>query len=250
MERHGWSIQSNVKSVSFSTNHWLVCIPSECQIANQCILETWSIRSICARIYCELGFVPISRISPVCSRGSVFAKIGGDGATGLLIDPTQTYFGSLLRIMVDQPLYFKATRTTLTTASVGELTYPLRVTLLVCRVSKIILSSWRKSTVKQYNVYFEKWSTFCYQDKVISCVTMFRYFWIFFMIYVPRATGYSSLNTARSAISALYSTDKTDVGQNTAKHPLISHFLEGCLMRSPRLRNFTKCGPWNKYLPI
>ena len=126
-----WSIQSNVKGVSFSTNHWLVCIPSECQIANQCILETWSIRSICASIYCELGFVPISRISPVCSLGSVFAKIGGDGATGLLIDPTQSYFGSLLRIMVDQPLYFKATRTTLTTAAVGELTYPLRVTLLV-----------------------------------------------------------------------------------------------------------------------
>ena len=77
MEHHGWSIQSNVKSVSFSTNHWFVSIPSECQIANLCILETWSIHSICGRIYYGLGFAPILRIFPVYSRGSMFAKKSG-----------------------------------------------------------------------------------------------------------------------------------------------------------------------------
>ena len=84
--------------------------------------------------------------------------------------PTQRYFGSLLGMLVDQPLYFKETRTTLTSPSVGELTYPLRVTLLVGRVSgnalssagfstevaDVILSVQRKSTVEQYNVYLEK----------------------------------------------------------------------------------------------
>ena len=61
--------------------------------------------------------------------------------------PTQRYFGSLFSMLVDQPLYFKATRTTLTNPSVGELTYPLRVTLSVCRVSGNALSSagfWQK----------------------------------------------------------------------------------------------------------
>ena len=68
MERHGWCIQSSVKSVSFSANHWFVCI------ADLSILEIWSVRSICGRIYCELGFAPILRISPADSQGSVFAK--------------------------------------------------------------------------------------------------------------------------------------------------------------------------------
>ena len=45
--------------------------------------------------------------------------------------------------------------------------------------------------------------------------------------------GYSSLNTARSAISALYSTDKTDIGQNIGKHPLICRFLKGVFNEIP-----------------
>ena len=76
--------------------------------------------------------------------GWCFQKIRGDGATGLLILPmwpTQSYFGSLLRMLVDQPHYFKTTRTTLTNPLVGELACLLRVTLLVCRVSRNPLSS-------------------------------------------------------------------------------------------------------------
>ena len=83
---------------------------------------------------------PFYVFPPFILVGRCLQKIRGDWATGLLIVPmwpTQSYFGSLLRMLVDQPLYFKATRTTLTNPSVGELTCPLRVTLLVCRVSKI-----------------------------------------------------------------------------------------------------------------
>ena len=107
-----------------------------------------------------------------------FQKSRGDGATGLLIVPkwlSLSYFVSLLSMLVAQLLFFKATRTTLMNPSVRELIYTLRVALLVYRVSDnplssasfstqvadVSLSSWRKSTVKQYNVYLEKWSTFC-----------------------------------------------------------------------------------------
>lgn len=155
MQCHGWSIQSNVKSVSFSTNHWFVCI------ADLCILETWSVRSMCGRIYCELAFAPNLRISLVYSRGSVFAKNSRWWGYRAFDCPYVAYsklFGSLLSMLVDQPLYFKATRTTLTNPSVGELTYPFRVTLLVWRVSgnplssagfstevaDVTLSAWRK----------------------------------------------------------------------------------------------------------
>ena len=110
---------------------------------------------------------PFYAFPPFVLVGGCLQKIPGDGATGLLIVPmwpTQSYFGSSLSMLVDQPRYFKATRT-----------YPLRVTLSVSRVSgnplssaefrqrfaNVTLSSWRKSTFKQYNVYLEKWSTFC-----------------------------------------------------------------------------------------
>ena len=83
---------------------------------------------------------PFYAFHPFIPVGRCLEKVRGDGATGLLIVPmwpTQSYFDSLLKMLVDLPLYFKETRTTLTNPSVEELTYPLRVTLLVCRVSKI-----------------------------------------------------------------------------------------------------------------
>ena len=54
--------------------------------------------------------------------------------------------------------------------------------------------------------------------------------------------GYSSLNTARSAISALYSADKTDVGQNIGKHPFICRFLKGVFDEIPPTPKFQACG--------
>ena len=87
---------------------------------------------------------PFYAFPPFILVGRCLQKVRGDGATGLLIVPTwptQSYFGSLLSMLVDQPRYFKATRKTLTNPSLGELTYPLRVTLLVRRESGNPLSS-------------------------------------------------------------------------------------------------------------
>ena len=33
--------------------------------------------------------------------------------------------------------------------------------------TNIICSSWRKTTLKQYEVYFKKWSSFCHREKLI-----------------------------------------------------------------------------------
>ena len=87
---------------------------------------------------------PFYAFPPFFLVGRCLQKVRGNGATGLLIVPTwptQSYFGSLLSMLVDQPRYFKATRKTLTNPSLGELTYPLRVTLLVRRESGNPLSS-------------------------------------------------------------------------------------------------------------
>ena len=85
---------------------------------------------------------PFLRISPVYSRES--QKIRGDGATGLLIIPmwpTQSYFGSF---NVGRPatlLQDNQDNADESFSAVGELTYLLRVTILVCRVSGNPLSS-------------------------------------------------------------------------------------------------------------
>ena len=55
--------------------------------------------------------------------------------------------------------------------------------------------------------------------------------------------SYSSLNTARSAIPALFSTDKTDISQNIGKHPLICRFLKGVFNEIPPTPNFEEVWP-------
>lgn len=59
---------------------------------------------------------------------------------------------------------------------------------------------------------------------------------------------YSSLNTVRSAISALYSIDKTDVGQNIGKHPLICRFLNSVFNVIPPTPKFQEVWPVKQVL--
>lgn len=59
---------------------------------------------------------------------------------------------------------------------------------------------------------------------------------------------YSSLNTVRSAISALYSIDKTDVGQNIGKHPLICRFLNSVFNEIPPTPKFQEVWPVKQVL--
>ena len=64
--------------------------------------------------------------------------------------------------------------------------------------------------------------------------------------------GFSSLfiplNTARSAISALYSINKTDFGQNIRKHPLIYPFLKGVFNEIPPTPKFQEVWPVEQIL--
>ena len=131
-------------------------------------------------------------------------------------------FGSLLSMLVDHILFFKATRTTSASFST--------------QIADVSLSPWRKSTVKQYNVYLEKWSTFCLSRQshfmrapvslILGCVDD---------LYT-KGYGYSSLNT-------LYNIDKTDNGQKIGKHPLICRFLKDVFNESPPTPKFQEVWP-------
>ena len=118
----------------------------------------------------------------------------------------------------------------------------VRQSLVDCGISTevadVILSSWRKSTFKQYNVYNEKWSTFCLSRQSHFIRGPVQLILDFLHDLYTKGYGYSSLNTARSAISALYTIDKTDVGQNIGKHQLIRRFMKGVFNEIPPTPKF------------
>ncbi|XP_068714943.1 uncharacterized protein [Montipora foliosa] len=60
--------------------------------------------------------------------------------------------------------------------------------------------------------------------------------------------SHSSLNTARSAISALCTADNTDVSQNIGKHPLICRFLKGVFNEIPPIPKFQEVWPVEQVL--
>ncbi|XP_068723943.1 uncharacterized protein [Montipora capricornis] len=116
------------------------------------------------------------------------------------------------------------------------------------QVANVIMSSWRSSIVKQYDVFLDKWSTFClsrqnsFMRAPVSLVLDFLH-----DLY-DKGYSYSSLNTARSAISALCTADNTDVSQNIGKHPLICRFLKGVFNEIPPIPKFQEVWPVEQVL--
>ncbi|CAB4039512.1 Hypothetical predicted protein, partial [Paramuricea clavata] len=91
-----------------------------------------------------------------------------------------------------------------------------------------IMHSWRDSTHKQYGNYINKWLQFCVQGSydplhpTIKCVLMFLH-----SLY-NKGISYSSLNTARSAISNLcFTSDMDSHHVPIGKHFLICRYLKG-----------------------
>ena len=94
----------------------------------------------------------------------------------------------------------------------------------------IILLSWRGGTKKQYDGYIKKWQVFCSEwgtDPVHATVeTVLE----FLTELYKSGIGYSAINTARSALSAIVNLpDKSPVGQ----HPLVRRFLKGVFQSRP-----------------
>jgi len=128
---------------------------------------------------------------PFVLVGRCLQKIRIDGATGILIAPmwpTQTFFVSLLSMLVETPRYFQATKDTLTNQALGEDAKPLKTTLMVCKVSgnpllcleyrqKLPTSSCRhgeRTQLSNTTRSLEGGKCFVYQDKLIQCVHLFQ----------------------------------------------------------------------------
>ena len=101
----------------------------------------------------------------------------------------------------------------------------------------IIMSSWRSSTYSQYNTYIRRWQTFC-ETRLCNPVNPPVSIAIDFLTSLFTAgLSYSSINTARSALSSLFQIP--DFGIN----PTVKRFMRGVFQLRPSLPRYQSV--WN-----
>ena len=104
-------------------------------------------------------------------------------------------------------------------------------------VSEILLSSWRKSTARQYESAWRSWSGWCdsWQINCFSTSTKNILTYLAHLFY-EKGLQYRTINVYRSAISAFYIPID---GVVIRKHPLVSKFMKGVFcLRPPEPKYF------------
>lgn len=96
------------------------------------------------------------------------------------------------------------------------------------------MKSWRRPTVKQYNVYLDKYVRFCIRKDldpldhdVNKCLLFLNYMY-------NKKYSYSAINTARSALSCIF--DSPPIGDNI----LIKRFLRAVFNERPNLPKYSR----------
>ena len=93
----------------------------------------------------------------------------------------------------------------------------------------IILASWRSGTQKQYQTYINKWVNYCCERELDSLHPSVADVIQFLTTLFEKNLSYSSLNTARSALSTIITVDGMSIGN----HPLVVRFLKGVFNLRP-----------------
>ena len=90
-------------------------------------------------------------------------------------------------------------------------------------VTKVLMASWRKGTQKQYATYLQKWVAFCSERQVDYLAPSLNDALNFLFTLYSKGLSYSTLNTARSAISTIVKIEGSDFGTN----PVVTRFMKG-----------------------
>ena len=93
----------------------------------------------------------------------------------------------------------------------------------------IILASWRSGTQKQYQTYVNKWLNYSCERELDSLHPSVADVIQFLTTLFEKNLSYSSLNTARSALSTIITVDGMSIGN----HPLVVRFLKGVFNLRP-----------------
>ena len=91
-------------------------------------------------------------------------------------------------------------------------------------VIEVLMASWRPGTKKQYSTYLNKWLEFCSKRTIDYSSPKISEAVEFLMTLHSQGLSYSSINTARSALSSILKLDNCD---NFGTHPLVTRFMKG-----------------------
>ena len=97
---------------------------------------------------------------------------------------------------------------------------------------RILMQSYRSSTLKQYNVFIKKWVQFCRLKSEDPNIRNIPLVLEFLRHLFEQGLSYSSINTARSSLSSIFSSPP--VGEN----PLVIRFLRGIYNIKPNLPKY------------
>ena len=90
-------------------------------------------------------------------------------------------------------------------------------------ITDIIMASWRRGTQVQYKTYVEKWLAFCRKKKIDNSCPNISEALEFLSSLHKQGLSYFTINTARSALSAIL-----NIGEYTfGSHPLVTRFFKG-----------------------
>ena len=213
-------------------------------------IDVFSIDSFDLNFY---AFPPISVIP------GVLAKVKQDSAEGIIIVPfwpTQVWYPIMLEMLVSTPILLNSTKSLLVLPQTRNLVHPIwkKMNMLVvhfsgslqkanqrcrdalCRDALEILSaSWRMGIEKRYNSHVERFAKFCcerYTDPIQATTEMGIEF---LTDYFKTGVGYSSVNSARSALSRII---KPVCNVPFGKSPLVCRFVKGIFNIWPALPRY------------
>ncbi|XP_055954504.1 uncharacterized protein LOC126811206 isoform X1 [Patella vulgata] len=96
--------------------------------------------------------------------------------------------------------------------------------------TRILLASWKTGTKKQYSVFIKRWIQYCGKKKISIIQSSIADVTSFLTELFETGLSYSSLNTARSALSAMGIIIQ---GHSVGTHPVISKFMRGVFNLRP-----------------
>jgi integrase len=100
------------------------------------------------------------------------------------------------------------------------------------------MRSWRSGTAKQYATYTRIWQQFLGGREGASAAPNVEQLLIFLTALYKTGISHSTINTARSAVSAT-SIDKSG-GTPLGQHPLVTRFMRGVFNDRPHIRQHTR----------
>lgn len=102
--------------------------------------------------------------------------------------------------------------------------------------TSVILSSWRKTSSKQYKSYLLRWESFCTNKNIDKFTCEVEQGLEFLAHLFDEGLGYSAINTARSALSSVIILPG---GITFGEHPLVCRFLKGVFELRPSLPKYS-----------